>query len=400
MAFDTVIRDALWLKLSRLGISCKMLNMLKAIYHSVKSFVRILPYTDFSETFDVTIGLKQGEPLSLILFILFINDISNALDFSMMSEKDLNYLSLYMLLFADAIVLFTTDPHSLQSQLDAISNYSSMWELKINVDKTKICIFESRKSRNDISWFIYDKKVETVDHFRYLNVDFLYTGNMKNSVKVLHDQALRAYNCLLSLFSRIQMDVKTKLSFFDKLVVPILLYCSEVWGVYNYRVIDNLHLKFCKIILVVNKQTSNTSVLGELGRYPLSLICKERVLKKYIKIMNNENSRMPRIFIEQLNSNNEKCWAYSVKKLIDNLGFSNIWNNLDKNANYLPLLKQRLRDQYLQNWQSSVHELPKLSCYRQFKTNFGREKYTDIIRNDFFEKNAESLSYVLSLSRN
>ena len=131
--------------------------------------------------FDVTIRLKQGEPLSPILFILFINDIRNALDFSTMSEKGLNYLSLHKLLFADDIVLFTTDPLSLQSQLDAISNYSSVWGLKIIVDKTKFCIFAIRKSRNDISWFIYDKKVETVEYFRYLGVDFLYTGNMKNS---------------------------------------------------------------------------------------------------------------------------------------------------------------------------------------------------------------------------
>ena len=43
MAFDTVIRDALWSKLMRLGISCKVLDMLKAIYHSFKSCVKISP---------------------------------------------------------------------------------------------------------------------------------------------------------------------------------------------------------------------------------------------------------------------------------------------------------------------------------------------------------------------
>ena len=64
------------------------------------------------------------------------------------------------------------------------------------------------------------------------------------------------------------MDVKTKLSLFDFLVVPILLYCSEVRGIYNYRDIDNLHLKFCKIILGVNKQTSNTSVLWAAWKIP------------------------------------------------------------------------------------------------------------------------------------
>ena len=111
------------------------------------------------------------------------------------------------------------------------------------------------------------------------------------------------------------MDVKTKLSLFDTMVVTILLYCSEVWGIYNYRDIDNLHLKFCKIFLGVNKQTSNTSVLGELGRYPLSLICKERVLKNWIKIMNNENSPLHRVFFKQLHSNNVKSWHTQSRNL-------------------------------------------------------------------------------------
>ena len=103
----------------------------------MKYCVKISPNTYFSELFDVTIGLKQGEPPSPILFIIFINDINASLDFSKMTKNDLNYLSLYMLLFADNIVLFTTDPYSLQSHLDAISNYSSARGLKINADKTK-----------------------------------------------------------------------------------------------------------------------------------------------------------------------------------------------------------------------------------------------------------------------
>ena len=37
-------------------------------------------------------------------------------------------------------------------------------------------------------------------------------------------------------------------------------------------------------------------------------------LKNWIKIMNNENSPLHRVFIEQLNSNNVKSWADSIKK--------------------------------------------------------------------------------------
>ena len=54
-------------------------------------------------------------------------------------------LSIYLLLFADDMVIFTTDKNSLQYQLDSIYMYSSKWGLKINTAKTKILVFEKRK---------------------------------------------------------------------------------------------------------------------------------------------------------------------------------------------------------------------------------------------------------------
>mgnify|MGYP000097280042 CR=1 FL=1 len=49
-----------------------------------------------SDSFDVTVGLKQGEPLSPILFILFINDIAKHLNFNDLTDKepDLNVFNL------------------------------------------------------------------------------------------------------------------------------------------------------------------------------------------------------------------------------------------------------------------------------------------------------------------
>ena len=109
-------------------------------------------------------------------------------------------------------------------------------------------------------------------------------------MKTLCDQALRAYHSLLSVFDRIHLDIKTKLSLFDTMIVPILLYGSEIWGVYDYKEVDKLHIKFCKNILGVRKQTSNYAVYGELGRFPLSVIAKERSLKFWLKITKNVNS--------------------------------------------------------------------------------------------------------------
>lgn len=97
--------------------------------------------------------------------------------------------------------------------------------------------------------------MDIVDNFCYLGVNFTYTGNMKHAVKALSDQALRAYNNLLSIFDRLQLDVRTKLSLFDSMVVPILLYAADVWGIYDFKEIDKIHVKFCKHILGVRTQT-------------------------------------------------------------------------------------------------------------------------------------------------
>ena len=87
-----------------------------------------------------------------------------------------------------------------------------------------------------------------VDNFTYLGINFNYTGNMLNAVKVLNEQALKAYHSLLCLFDKVDFDIKTKLSLFDSMVVPILLYGAEVWGVYNFKEVDKLHIRFLKYV--------------------------------------------------------------------------------------------------------------------------------------------------------
>ena len=45
------------------------------------------------------------------------------------------------------------------------------------------------------------------------------------------------------------LSVKIKLDLFDKMVKPILLYGSEVWGFSNNDIIEKVHLKICKLLL-------------------------------------------------------------------------------------------------------------------------------------------------------
>ena len=88
------------------------------------------------------------------------------------------------------------------------------------------------------------------------------------------------------------------------------------------------------------------------------------------------------IYMNQIVYRNAGFWANRVKHKIELLGFGCLHEYFDVNVDYLPILKQRCRDQFLQEWSMLVNETSKLSYYKRFKREFGFENYLDFIKND------------------
>ena len=64
-------------------------------------------------------------------------------------------------------------------------------------------------------------------------------------------------------------------------------------------------------------------------------------------------------------------WLMKVHSLLDSLGLSYIWSNqIHTIESFKRIVKQRLMNQFIQEWQSSV-----CSNYRLFKNKFCFEKY-------------------------
>ena len=102
---------------------------------------------------------------------------------------------------------------------------------------------------------------------------------------------------------------------FDHTVKPVLLYGSEIWRTFigkklregkdNFisKLFSNLkqeqvHLKFCKYILGVEKRSTSLAIIGELGRYPL---CIEIIISmsEYLKsVYTNEDILLRNVFSE------------------------------------------------------------------------------------------------------
>jgi hypothetical protein len=68
-----------------------------------------------------------------------------------------------------------------------------------------------------------------------------------------------------------------------------------------------------------------------------------------------------------------------VKKLLNNLGYGYLSNETNFDINYLPVLKQRLLDQYVQEWSETIANHQKLKFYSLFETEFSFEKYLTVV---------------------
>ena len=73
-AYDCVLRGALWGVLREYGVPGSLLRAVRSLYKQSESCVRILGTK--SDSFPVGVGLRQGCPLSPILFVVFMDRIS------------------------------------------------------------------------------------------------------------------------------------------------------------------------------------------------------------------------------------------------------------------------------------------------------------------------------------
>jgi hypothetical protein len=113
-AFDIVPRDLLWQVLEGLGINGRILECLRSMYRQDQACLHH-PEEGFTPTFLYRIGVKQGWPLSPLLFGLFIDGLEkrlNALEGD--APPMLGQLTVRLLLYADDLALMSHIPTGLQ----------------------------------------------------------------------------------------------------------------------------------------------------------------------------------------------------------------------------------------------------------------------------------------------
>lgn len=392
-AFDKVNRINLWEKLLTNFVDGKLFRVIYNMYSNIKSCVWF--NGEFTEYFSSEIGLRQGESLSPVLFSLFLNDMQASLEsyggigVELKNIPDASlWLKLLILLYADDTVIVSSCPDDFQKCLDAFSQYCNLWHLKVNLNKTKIVVFGARNT-NRLTFLLGDHRLEIVDKYQYLGVVFSSSGSFLQTRKHIVQQAKKAMHLLLIKVNNSDLPIDLTLKLFDHTVLPILTYGSEVFGFENLDMIESVHSDFLRKITRARKSTPMYILYGELGRYPISVTIKSKMVSFWTRLLKGDKNKLSyKIYTYMLSvENSDFKWITEIKKTLNTVGKTYIWNEQANNARISPnlhkMVKQTLIDQFIQNWDSQLLLSNKGAVYKSFKTTFGLEPYFKILPQKF-----------------
>ena len=280
-------------------------------------------------------------------------------------------------MYADDTVLISETPEGLQDMLRALKQYTNEWKLHVNTDKTKILIFRNGARINNNERWLYDgTEIEVVNQFCYLGMLFNYNGKFLHTQKHIADQGRKALFAVFSKLNKFKFNIETQCAVFDSYVNSILSYGSEVWGFHKANDVEKLRTYFCKRILGVKKSTSNIMVYCELGRLPLYLTRKLKIIKFWLRLMKSNNCILTSCLSELISINDQ--WILNVKEELCKLGMKYIWDNIGNvclNNNTFTIIKQRFNDMYHQELLSKLSSSPRSFLYQYYIDNFCLQYY-------------------------
>ena len=370
-AFDTIPHALLFYQLMNNGVHGRVLKVLKSMYKSLESCVRTPGgITDY---FKCSIGTRQGCMLSPTLFSLYVGELITMLDEAgcrgTFVNEDIN--NIIALMFADDVVAGADTVGRLQKTIDVIAAFCKKWGLIVNLSKTKVMVFRNGGTlRQNEKWYFNGSRLEVVSMYKYLGVVFTPKLVWSECQKTLAMQAQRGL-FLIRKFSYACDGLPVDLHFelFDSMILPILLYSSEIWGFNVANDVEKVHLQFCKSVLGVPSHTPTLAVLSETGRVPLYVYYFKRLVKYWLKILQMPGHRYPKacyIMLHTLDQQGRSTWASSVRLLLHKYNFHDVWDQQgvgDVNA-FLREFTTRVKQVYIDEWEYDISQSSKLSLLK------------------------------------
>ena len=130
------------------------------------------------------------------------------------------------------------------------------------MSKTKSMVFRNGGiiEQNEVLYFD-GQKLENVSYYKYLGLTMSTRLSWSPAQVTLAAQASKALNIINQVNYNCNYSFKAACDIFDKCVLPVVSYGSEIWGTDVHKTIENVHLKFCKKPVRCWKQDSYASCI-------------------------------------------------------------------------------------------------------------------------------------------
>ena len=140
------------------------------------------------------IGVRQGDPLSPTLFGLYIETLADELSAGMSPSNTfaVGGVPVFLLLYADDLVLVAATPSALQQELDILAKFSSDWDLTVNMKKKKTVTFNPQPADSKLAWTLMGEAVTPATQYTYLGLIFDSKTGLKAAPRRLVDSGHKA----------------------------------------------------------------------------------------------------------------------------------------------------------------------------------------------------------------
>jgi len=200
-AYDSIVRNKLWLAIEEFGIPKKLIDLIKVC--NTNTMCKLKFGNGTSDSFEVSTGLKQGDALSPVLFNLAIDKVIR----SMLMRQGMELLSNSTLLaYADDIVIIGSTRQDVTIRTNDFIKAAQPMSLEVNQNKTKYLVMTRETS--DISY-----------------------NNMHNEIKIRISAANKGYYALEKLFKSKFLSIRqSKERLYLSFLQPVLTFACETWS--------------------------------------------------------------------------------------------------------------------------------------------------------------------------
>ena len=278
-AFDRVWHKGLLFKLKTYGLCGNILTWIESYLCNRRQKVM---YKDiFSSNRNINAGVPQESVLGPLLFLIYVNDVSE------------NMISLCRL-FADDNSLqsssynVATIEYTLNHDLDILDKWSSKWLMKFNPSKTK-ALFFTLKSNYYLPKLQFQRcNLEYITSHKHLGLLLSQNLNWSDHIDNIVKQAYQRLGLLKKL--KYNIGRKTLSKMYITFIRPLLEYCSIVWDGCSLQDVERLEmvqLYAARIITGLPIIASRDALYLETGWEPLADRRKVAKLNTMYKVHHN-----------------------------------------------------------------------------------------------------------------